>query len=65
MTRDAAAGGDVGSDGTYAWGGAANTAFWIDPEEDLIAVFLTQFMPNSKYPVVAEFRALVYQAIVD
>jgi CubicO group peptidase (beta-lactamase class C family) len=65
VTRDAAAGGDVGSDGTYAWGGAANTAFWIDPEEDLIAVFLTQFMPNSKYPVVAEFRALVYQAIVD
>ncbi len=39
--------------------------FWIDPEEEIVAVLLTQFMPNGKYPLGAEFGALVYQALVD
>lgn len=54
-----------GSVGTYAWGGAASTYFFIDPNEDLIAVFLTQLTPSSSYPIRAQFRGLVYQAIVD
>ena len=54
-----------GSTGTYAWGGAASTYFFIDPKEELIGVFLTQLMPSDSYPLRAQFRGLVYQAIVD
>jgi CubicO group peptidase (beta-lactamase class C family) len=55
----------AGSVGDYYWGGAASTAFWIDPAEDLFAVFMTQLFPSMAYPVRAQLRALVYQAIDD
>ncbi len=54
-----------GSVGTYAWGGGASTYFFIDPQEELIALFLTQLQPSDSYPLRAQFRGLVYQAIVD
>ena len=54
-----------GSKGSYWWAGAANTYFYIDPKEDLIVIFMTQFVPNIYYPVCREFRELVYQSIVD
>ena len=53
------------SPGEYAWGGAASTAFWCDPVEDMAVVLLTQLMPSSTYPVRRELRVLSYQAIVD
>jgi CubicO group peptidase (beta-lactamase class C family) len=54
-----------GSPGEYAWGGMASTAFWIDPEEDLAVVMMTQLIPSSQYPIRRELRVLAYQAIVD
>jgi CubicO group peptidase (beta-lactamase class C family) len=54
-----------GSAGEYAWGGAASTAFWIDPAEELIAIFMTQVMPSSAYPIRRELRTMVYSAITD
>jgi CubicO group peptidase (beta-lactamase class C family) len=54
-----------GSVGTYAWGGGASTYFFIDPQEELIGLFLTQLTPSSSYPLRAQFRGLVYQAIID
>jgi CubicO group peptidase (beta-lactamase class C family) len=51
--------------GEMAWGGAASTAFWIDPVEDLIVVFLTQLLPSSTHPIRPELKQLVYQALVD
>ncbi|MEH2475717.1 CubicO group peptidase (beta-lactamase class C family) [Nitrobacteraceae bacterium AZCC 2161] len=54
-----------GSAGEYAWGGAASTAFWIDPAEDLIAIFMTQLLPSSAYPVRRELRTMIYSAITD
>ena len=54
-----------GSVGTYAWGGASSTYFFIDPKEDLIGIFLTQLIPSDSYPLRAQFRGLVYGAIVD
>lgn len=54
-----------GSTGIYSWGGAANTNFWIDPKEQLIAILMTQFMPSDTWPVVADFRVAVYQALID
>ena len=53
----------AGSAGEFYWGGAASTAFWIDPAEDLFTVFMTQLFPSVAYPIRAELRALVYQAI--
>jgi CubicO group peptidase (beta-lactamase class C family) len=53
------------SPGEHYWGGAASTAFWIDPQEDLIAILLTQLMPSSSYPIRRELRTLVNQAIID
>jgi CubicO group peptidase (beta-lactamase class C family) len=60
-----AATGMAGSAGEFYWGGAASTAFWVDPVEDLFAVFMTQLIPSVTYPIRAELRALVYQAIED
>ncbi len=54
-----------GSAGEYAWGGAASTAFWIDPREELIAIFMTQLLPSSAYPVRRELRTMVYSALTD
>jgi CubicO group peptidase (beta-lactamase class C family) len=54
-----------GSAGEYYWGGAASTAVWIDPVEDLFAVFMTQLFPSIAYPFRAQLRALVYQSIDD
>ena len=65
VVMDVAQTGVVGSEGSHSWGGAASTTFWIDPEEELIAIFMTQFMPSGHYPIHREFQALTYQAIVD
>jgi CubicO group peptidase (beta-lactamase class C family) len=65
MTTDVARTGVAGSPGEYWWGGAASTAFWIDPVEDLSVVFLTQYMPSSQYPVRRELRTMVNAAVVD
>jgi CubicO group peptidase (beta-lactamase class C family) len=54
-----------GSAGQYAWGGAASTAFWIDPVEEVVLVFMTQFMPSSAYPFRRELQVLVNAAITD
>jgi len=55
----------LGSPGEFAWGGAASTAFWIDPVEDLIVIFMTQLMPSSSYPLRRELRVLTYAALLD
>ena len=65
MTTDVARTGIAGSQGEYWWGGAASTAFWIDPVEDLSVVFLTQFMPSSLYPIRRELRTMINAAILD
>lgn len=49
----------------YAWGGAASTAFWCDPVEDIAVVFLTQLLPSSTHPIRPQLKQLVYQALVD
>jgi CubicO group peptidase (beta-lactamase class C family) len=54
-----------GSAGEYAWGGAASTAFWIDPAEELITIFMTQVLPSNAYPIRRELRTMVYAAITE
>jgi CubicO group peptidase (beta-lactamase class C family) len=55
----------AGSAGEYAWGGGASTAFWVDPAEELITIFMTQLLPSSAYPVRRELRSMIYAAITD
>ena len=55
----------LASSGEFAWGGAASTAFWVDPAEDLTAIFLTQLLPSSTYPIRTQLKQLVYQALID
>jgi CubicO group peptidase (beta-lactamase class C family) len=54
-----------GTVGEYSWGGAATTSFWIDPKEELIAIFMTQLLPSSAYPIRRELRTMVYSAFTD
>ncbi len=65
VTVDEAKSQITGPDGTYYWGGAASTIFWIDPSEDLIAILMTQLMPSGAYPLRRQFQQLVYAAIDD
>jgi CubicO group peptidase (beta-lactamase class C family) len=55
----------LGAAGLYGWGGAASTAFWIDPAEELAVVFMTQLLPSTTYPLRRHLQAGVYQALVD
>jgi CubicO group peptidase (beta-lactamase class C family) len=53
------------SKGEFYWGGAASTAFWVDPLEEVTAVFMTQLLPSSTYPIRRELRTLVYAALME
>jgi CubicO group peptidase (beta-lactamase class C family) len=55
----------LASPGEFAWGGAASTAFWVDPVEQVTALFFTQLLPSSSYPIRPQLKQLVYQALVD
>jgi CubicO group peptidase (beta-lactamase class C family) len=56
--------GMMGSPGEYNWGGAAGTKFWIDPQEELIGIFMIQILLNP-VDYGSTFRVLTYQAIAD
>jgi len=52
-----------GSAGEYFWGGAASTAFWIDPREQLAVVFMTQVIgTDARLTLRRDLRTLVYSA---
>ncbi|MGO9910080.1 MAG: serine hydrolase domain-containing protein [Acidimicrobiales bacterium] len=55
----------IGSAGEFMWGGAASTAFWVDPAEELAVVFMTQLMPSGTFNFRGQLKTLVYPAIVD
>ncbi|MFC1713653.1 serine hydrolase domain-containing protein [Candidatus Poribacteria bacterium] len=64
VAMDVAKSRSLGSVGSFGWGGAAATNFWVDPEEEIIGLFMTQLMQNP-YPFIQEFHVLVYQAVID
>ena len=65
VVLDPVAGRSPGSVGEYGWGGAASTAFLVDPVEDLTVEFFTQLLPSSTYALRPQLKQLVHQAIVD
>jgi CubicO group peptidase (beta-lactamase class C family) len=55
----------IGTPGEFYWGGAASTAFFVNPNEDLIMIFLTQLRPSSTYPIRRELRQTIYSALIE
>ena len=52
----------IGSDGTYSWGGAAGTVFWIDPVENISVVSMIQLM-SSPWSLREDLKVAIYQAL--
>jgi CubicO group peptidase (beta-lactamase class C family) len=65
VLRDLGARGDLGSVGEFGWGGAYHSSYWVDPQEQLVVVQLTQTIPAGDVDDFGRLRALVYGAISD
>ncbi|TQV69920.1 beta-lactamase family protein [Exilibacterium tricleocarpae] len=48
---------------SYGWGGAYHSVYWVDPEEDMLVVYMTQLLPSGEIDDHDKIRALVYQAV--
>jgi CubicO group peptidase (beta-lactamase class C family) len=65
VLEDLGSRGVPGSVGEYGWGGAYHSSYWVDPQEELVVVYMTQVIPAEGLDDSAKVRALVYQAIVE
>ncbi len=65
VIEDAAALQNLASEGEFSWGGAASTAFWVDPVEEICVVFMTQLLPSDTYPLRRQLRATVLQSVIE
>ena len=63
VTLDLAVAQAIGSVGEYGWGGAASTAFWIDPKEDLIVIFMVQFWMSGTFNFRGQLKSIIYPAL--
>lgn len=55
----------LGSEGSYGWGGAYGTFFWIDPKEQMVGMIMIQLMPYAHVNIRPEFQNVATQAIVE
>ncbi|MDA1094949.1 MAG: serine hydrolase [Acidobacteria bacterium] len=53
------------SKGAFGWLGFFNTVYWVDPEEQLVAIIMTQLYPNDQSQLTDKFEVAVYSAILD
>jgi len=51
------------SAGSFFWGGLASTLFWVDPQEALVVVFLTQLIPSSTFNFRGQLENIIYAAL--
>ncbi len=69
VVTDPARAGTLRGEGTYSWGGAAGTWFWIDPKNDLFMLGMIHILAKEIDPALAKIdddaATLVYQALVD
>ena len=54
-----------GSVGEYGWAGNAGTLFWIDPKEQLIAIYMVQVSDPDRVALRNQFRTMVQSAIIE
>ena len=66
VLRDPGLAGQLDGAGSFGWSGLASTDFWVDPANDVVGVFLTQFVPplGAAVPATLQFRNLAYQAMI-
>jgi CubicO group peptidase (beta-lactamase class C family) len=65
VMKDVGQAGIPSSVGEYGWGGAFCTYFWVDPQEEMIGIMMTQVIPYTHINIRQEFQVLANQAIVD
>ena len=53
------------SEGSFSWGGAFGTTYWVDPKEHIVALFYVQQIPFPHAELGDKFRVLVYSALND
>jgi CubicO group peptidase (beta-lactamase class C family) len=56
---------ELGTPGSYNWGGFFYTAFIVDPKEQMIIVFMGQLHPTGGLTLDRQVEELAYQAIID
>jgi len=54
-----------GSVGEYGWSGAAGTTFWVDPKEQLFAIYMVQANDPDTRDLRIQFRTMVEAALID
>ena len=54
----------LGSRGSFTWGGAAGTIFWVDPVEDIVVIGMIQLM-GSPWPLRQELQIQTYQTLLE
>ncbi len=65
ITTDLGDRGILGSVGEYGWGGAYHSTYWVDPQEQLVVVYLTQLIPAQGLDDASKLRNGIYQAIIE
>jgi CubicO group peptidase (beta-lactamase class C family) len=67
VTLDPVRVGIAGSKGEFAWGGMASTAFFVDPAEDMVVIFMTQAIVDTTQRVRLrrDLRTLIYGAMTQ
>lgn len=65
ITEHVGRSGRHGSVGEFGWGGAYFTKYWVDPQERLVVVFMTQLLPSAGLDLQNKLRTLVYSALVE
>ena len=65
ISGDPGATGGPRSEGAFGWLGFFNTVYWVDPEEQLVAIIMTQLYPNNRSRLTDRFEVAVYSAIVN
>ncbi|MEQ8415450.1 MAG: serine hydrolase [Imperialibacter sp.] len=53
------------NEGTYSWGGAFSTSYWVDPKEKMVILFYQQMWGSHTNTTGNTFKVLAYQALVD
>ena len=65
ISADSGVTGGPRSEGAFGWLGFFNTVYWVDPEEQLVAIIMTQLYPNNRSQLTDKFEVAVYSAIVN
>jgi CubicO group peptidase (beta-lactamase class C family) len=56
---------ELGTSGSYNWGGFFYTAFSVDPKEQMVVIFMGQLHPTGDLELDRQVHELAYQAIID